>query len=109
PVQAALASAATFAVGAALPIVVAAVVPAPRITLAVPVASLLLLAALGTLSARAGGARKGRAALRVTVWGALAMALPAAVGRVLGAAVRLRPRSATSQPRTRVVRSKLTT
>jgi VIT1/CCC1 family predicted Fe2+/Mn2+ transporter len=87
PVQAALASAATFAVGAALPLILATVVPAARIILFVPAGSLVFLAALGGLSARAGGARRGRAVLRVTFWGALAMALTAAIGRLFGAVV----------------------
>ena len=60
PVQAALASAATFAVGAALPLIAAAVVPAPRIILAITASSLVFLAALGGLSAGVGGASKGR-------------------------------------------------
>jgi vacuolar iron transporter family protein len=75
PVQAALASAVTFAAGAALPLILAAVVSPPQIILAVPAGSLFALAALGALSAHAGGARRGRAVLRVTFWGALAMAL----------------------------------
>lgn len=87
PVQAAMASAATFAVGAALPLILAAVVPAARIVFAVPVGSLFSLAALGALSAQAGGARRGRAVLRVTFWGALAMALTAAIGRLFGTVV----------------------
>ncbi len=87
PVQAALASAATFAVGAALPLILATVVPAPRIILFVPAGSLVFLAALGGLSAHAGGARRGRAVLRVTFWGAFAMALTAAIGRLFGAVV----------------------
>ena len=87
PVQAALASAATFAVGAALPLILAAVVPAARIVLAVPIGSLFSLAALGALSAEAGGARRGRAVLRVTFWGALAMAVTAAIGRLFGTVV----------------------
>lgn len=87
PGQAALASAATFAVGAALPLILAAVVPAARIVSAVPIGSLFSLAALGALSAEAGGARRGRAVLRVTFWGALAMALTAAIGRLFGTVV----------------------
>ena len=87
PAQAALASAATFGVGAALPLVAAAVVPASRIILAVPAASLLFLTALGALSARAGGASRGRASLRVTIWGAFAMGLTAAIGRLFGTVV----------------------
>ncbi len=87
PVQAALASAVTFAAGAALPLILAAVVSPPQIILAVPAGSLFSLAALGALSAKAGGARRGRAVLRVTFWGALAMALTAAIGRLFGTVV----------------------
>jgi len=87
PVQAAFASAATFAVGAGLPLILAALVPAPRIILAVPLASLFSLAALGALSAEAGGARRGRAVIGVVFWGVLAMALTAAIGRLFGAVV----------------------
>ena len=87
PVQAALASAATFAVGAGLPLVIAAVVSADRIILAVSASSLLFLAGLGSLAARAGGAGRARGALRVTFWGALAMAITALIGRAFGAVV----------------------
>ena len=87
PVQAALASAATFAVGAALPLAVATLVPEKRIIAAVAVSSLLFLAGLGTLAARAGGAGRLRGALRVAFWGALAMVLTALVGRGFGAVV----------------------
>ena len=87
PMQAALTSAATFSLGAALPLVAAAIVPASRIILAVTVSSLVFLAALGALSAQVGGARKWRGALRVTFWGALALALTALIGRVFGAVV----------------------
>jgi VIT1/CCC1 family predicted Fe2+/Mn2+ transporter len=87
PVQAALASAGTFAVGAGLPLIVAAAVPAERIIVAVAAGSLVLLAALGTLAARVGGASRARGALRVLFWGALAMAITALVGRVFGMAV----------------------
>jgi VIT1/CCC1 family predicted Fe2+/Mn2+ transporter len=87
PVQAALASAATFSVGAALPLVAAAIVPASRIIFIVSVSSLVFLAALGAVSAQAGGASKWRGALRVTFWGALAMALTALVGHVFGTIV----------------------
>ncbi len=87
PVQAALASAATFAVGAALPLLTALLVPSTQLILGVSVASLFFLALLGALGARAGGAPMGRAALRVTFWGALAMALTAGVGRMFGAVV----------------------
>jgi VIT1/CCC1 family predicted Fe2+/Mn2+ transporter len=84
PVQAAFTSAATFAVGAALPLLVAALVPTSSVTLGVSAASLVSLAALGSISARAGGAPVLRGAARVMFWGALAMALTAAVGRLVG-------------------------
>ena len=87
PIQAALASAATFAVGAALPLAAAALAPIGRVIIAVPASSLLCLAGLGWLSARTGGAREWRAVLRVTFWGAFAMALTAVVGRLFGAAL----------------------
>jgi len=87
PVQAALASAATFAVGAALPLVVAALVSTGQIITVVSASSLVFLAGLGSLAASAGGAGRLRGALRVTFWGAIAMALTALVGRVFGAVV----------------------
>jgi len=87
PVQAALASAATFAVGAGLPLVSAAIASEARIVVTVSVASLVALALLGGLAARVGGATVWRGAVRVTVWGALAMALTAAVGSLFGATV----------------------
>ena len=87
PVQAAMASAATFSVGAALPLVVAAVAPMPRLIVFVSVASLLFLALLGALAARTGGAPVARSTLRVTFWGALAMALTALIGSVFGTVV----------------------
>jgi VIT1/CCC1 family predicted Fe2+/Mn2+ transporter len=87
PIQAALASAATFAVGAALPLVVAAVVPVERLIAAVSASSLLFLAVLGGLAAWVGGASPWRGALRVAFWGALAMALTALVGRLVGTVV----------------------
>ena len=80
PVQAALASAATFAVGAALPLLVAAIAPTTRIIAPVAVASLLFLALLGGIAARAGAAR-------VTFWGAFALALTALIGRLFGTTV----------------------
>ncbi len=86
PVQAALTSAATFATGAALPLVMAIVVPAGVIVVAVSVASLLFLALLGGVGARAGGAPIVKAVVRVTFWGAIAMALTAGVGAVFGVA-----------------------
>lgn len=85
PVQAALASAASFASGAALPLLVALVSPAALLAVAVGGGSLLLLAALGALAARAGGANVAVGAGRVTFWGALAMLATAAVGALFGA------------------------
>ena len=87
PVQAALTSAATFAVGAAFPIIVALVSPADLLAPAVSVASVAFLALLGAVGARAGGAGMARAALRVAFWGALAMAATAAIGALVGTAV----------------------
>jgi len=84
PVQAALASAATFAVGAALPLLVVLLAPASAILWAVSASSLLFLMLLGSLAARAGGASVITAAVRVTFWGALAMALTAGVGALFG-------------------------
>jgi VIT1/CCC1 family predicted Fe2+/Mn2+ transporter len=86
PVQAALASAATFAVGAALPLLVALLAPASTVLWTVAGSSLLFLALLGGLAGRAGGAPMGTAAWRVTFWGALAMALTAGVGALFGVA-----------------------
>jgi vacuolar iron transporter family protein len=85
PVQAALASAASFAVGAALPLAVTALAAQARLLAWVTVTALLFLAGLGALAARAGGARVAPAAARVTFWGALAMAATAAVGALFGA------------------------
>jgi VIT1/CCC1 family predicted Fe2+/Mn2+ transporter len=87
PVQAAVASAATFGVGAALPLVAAALAPTRETIMAVTVSSLVFLAALGALSAGVGGSSRWRAVLRVTFWGALAMALTAVIGRLLGTVV----------------------
>lgn len=87
PVQAALASAATFSVGAALPLFTAIVFPIGRIIGMVSVLSLVFLAGLGMLAAKAGGASVIRGAVRVTFWGALAMGLTALVGRLFGAVV----------------------
>lgn len=87
PLQAAWTSAASFSVGAALPLGVAWLpVAVPAIPL-VAGSSLLFLAVLGALAARAGGANLLAGALRVSFWGTLAMALTAAVGRLMGAAV----------------------
>ncbi|MBV9880693.1 MAG: VIT family protein [Gemmatirosa sp.] len=87
PTQAALASAATFSAGAALPLVVAMLAPARLIIPVVAASSLACLAALGALAAHAGGASRGRGAVRVTFWSALALALTALVGRLFGATV----------------------
>jgi VIT1/CCC1 family predicted Fe2+/Mn2+ transporter len=87
PIQAAFASAATFAVGAALPIIVVLLTPRGALIPVVIVSAILSLSLLGGFGAYAGGAPVVRAALRVTFWGALAMALTAGVGALFGAAV----------------------
>lgn len=87
PVQAALTSAATFSVGAALPLLMVLITPRSALVPAVSVASLLFLALLGAVGARAGGANVWRGVLRVTFWGALAMALTAGIGALVGTAV----------------------
>ena len=87
PLVAAGASALTFAVGAALPLVTAALVPEAQIILWVTALSLLFLALLGAIGAKAGGAPMLRAVARVTFWGAVAMAVTAAVGALFGAVV----------------------
>jgi VIT1/CCC1 family predicted Fe2+/Mn2+ transporter len=86
PIQAALASAASFAVGAAMPLVVAAFAPEERLIPFVSGTSLVFLAVLGALAARAGGAPVAPGTLRVTFWGALAMAVTAGVGALFGTA-----------------------
>ena len=85
PVQAALASAASFAVGAALPLAVTALVPYPSLLASVSGTSLVFLAVLGFISARAGGASVLTGASRVAFWGALAMAITAGAGALFGA------------------------
>ena len=85
PVQAALASAASFAVGAALPLAVTALAPGRSLIPSVAVTALVFLAVLGIISARAGGASVLTGAWRVTFWGALAMAITAAAGTLFGA------------------------
>ena len=87
PLQAALTSAAAFALGAALPVVVTAVVPVARISVVVALSTLVLLAGLGAFAAQLGGAPILRGAARVTFWGAVAMASTALVGRLFGAVV----------------------
>ena len=87
PLVAAGASAASFAVGAALPMATAALVPEAVISLWVTALSLIFLAVLGAVGAKAGGAPMGWAVLRVTFWGAVAMAVTALVGSLFGAVV----------------------
>jgi VIT1/CCC1 family predicted Fe2+/Mn2+ transporter len=84
PIQAAFSSASTFIVGAALPLMVAWAIPGPRQILVVAVASLVFLAVLGGIAARTGGASITAGAIRVTFWGALAMAATAVVGHFFG-------------------------
>ncbi len=87
PIQAALTSAAAFSVGAAMPMAMVLVSPAAWLAATVSVTSLLLLAALGAIGAKAGGANVLRATVRVTFWGAAAMALTAGIGAVVGTAI----------------------
>jgi VIT1/CCC1 family predicted Fe2+/Mn2+ transporter len=87
PIQAAITSAATFATGAALPLLTALFLPHSILILGVSVASLFFLALLGAIGAQAGGAHIGKATVRVTFWGAIAMALTAGIGAVFGTAV----------------------
>ena len=84
PVQAAFASAGTFAIGAVLPLLIVALFPGSALLWAVSGSSLLFLALLGSLAAVAGGAPVIAGALRVTFWGALAMALTTGVGALFG-------------------------
>jgi VIT1/CCC1 family predicted Fe2+/Mn2+ transporter len=87
PIQAALASAASFILGAAIPLIVVALVPAASLLIAVPASSLLVLACLGALATRTGGARMATGAIRVTFWGALAMGVTAGAGALFGTMV----------------------
>jgi VIT1/CCC1 family predicted Fe2+/Mn2+ transporter len=87
PIQAALSSAASFIFGAGMPLIVTALVPPASVLVAVPATSLLVLACLGALAARTGGARIGPGAIRVAFWGALAMGVTAGVGALFGAVV----------------------
>lgn len=86
PVQAAFTSALTFAAGAALPLAAAAFSPAPAIVPAVSAAAIVFLALLGGVGAQAGGAPVWKAVVRVTFWGAIAMAITAGVGLLFGVA-----------------------
>jgi VIT1/CCC1 family predicted Fe2+/Mn2+ transporter len=87
PLQAAAASALSFGIGAALPLAVVLLVPEPRLVAWVAATSLVFLAGLGALAAGGGGAGVARGAARVTLWGAAAMGVTAAVGALFGAAV----------------------
>ena len=86
PIQAAFTSALTFSVGAGLPLLVAALAPLPVVVPAVSAASLAYLAVLGAIGARAGQAPMLKPVLRVTFWGAMAMAVTAGVGALFGVA-----------------------
>jgi VIT1/CCC1 family predicted Fe2+/Mn2+ transporter len=85
PIQAAIASAVSFATGAAVPLVAAAVAPLPDVIIVVSATSLVCLAALGALAARTGGASVATGTMRAALWGALAMAVTAGVGTLFGA------------------------
>jgi VIT1/CCC1 family predicted Fe2+/Mn2+ transporter len=87
PVQAALTSALTFSIGAAMPLFIVIVSPASLLVPAVSGASLVFLALLGAIGARAGGANIVRATARVTFWGALALAITAAIGKLFGTVI----------------------
>jgi len=87
PVQAALTSAVTFALGAAIPLIISLVAPTAQIAPIVSGGSLVCLAVLGALGARAGGADIWKPTIRVTFWGAIAMAATAAIGTLVGHAV----------------------
>jgi VIT1/CCC1 family predicted Fe2+/Mn2+ transporter len=87
PLQAALASAATFSIGATAPMLTVLVAPQTAIAFAVACVSILCLAVLGMLGAKAGGAPVMRSVVRVTFWGVLAMALTAGIGAMVGTAV----------------------
>lgn len=87
PIQAALASAAAFSVGAAMPLAMVLIAPTTQLVAIVSVASLLFLAALGAIGAKAGSANALKASVRVTFWGALAMALTAGIGALFGTVV----------------------
>jgi VIT1/CCC1 family predicted Fe2+/Mn2+ transporter len=87
PIQAALASAASFGVGAAMPLLVTTLAPQWGLSILVPATSLLFLALLGALAAGAGGAPVTVGAMRVAFWGALAMGITAGVGALFGTVV----------------------
>ena len=87
PIQAALTSAASFSVGAAMPLLMVILAPAGSLAPLVTAASLVFLAVLGAVGAKAGGANVFRATARVTFWGALAMAITAGIGKLFGTIV----------------------
>ncbi len=87
PIQAAVTSAATFAVGAALPLAIAVLVPITSLVLAVSLSTLVFLALLGAAGARTGGATIGKAVVRVVFWGALAMGVTTLIGKLTGTVV----------------------
>lgn len=87
PIQAAMTSAVTFSVGAAMPLLAVIVSPPVHVVTAVSASSLIYLAALGAIGARAGGAGILRPTMRVTFWGALAMAVTAGIGALIGTVV----------------------
>ena len=87
PLQAALASAATFAIGAGVPVLSIVLAPPAALAIVVSIVSLLCLVALGAVAARAGGASMVRGAARVALWGLLAMAATAGVGELFGTTV----------------------
>ncbi|MFG1296446.1 MULTISPECIES: VIT1/CCC1 transporter family protein [Xanthobacter] len=87
PIEAALTSAGTFSAGAIVPIIVAALAPENVLAISISVVSLLLLLVLGAMGAKAGGAPMLKPTLRVGFWGAIAMAVTAGVGHLVGAAV----------------------
>jgi len=87
PVEAALTSAASFAVGAAVPFLTALAAPRDQVAVPIAIVSLISLAVLGAIGAKAGGARMAKAAIRVTFWGAFAMAATAGIGLLVGTRV----------------------
>ena len=87
PIQAAITSAVTFAVGAAAPLILIAVLPKSFLSAGIGLGTLIFLAILGAIGGRAGGAPMLRPALRVAFWGALAMAATTLIGQLFGATV----------------------
>lgn len=87
PIQAAMTSALTFSAGGILPVLSAVIAPVSMAPLIIPMVSLVVLGSLGALSASLGGAPIGKSVLRVTFWGAIAMAITAGIGKLFGVAV----------------------